>query len=165
MALRAVTVSIELVRDDAMLGEARTLFEEYAKALGIDLGFQGFDEELATLPGAYAPPHGRLLVARVNGTAVGCVAVRPLEPGICEMKRLYLRPGYRGSGIGRGLVEAVVREARVAGYRSMRLDTLETMARARSLYRTLGFRPTAPYRHNPLPGAEFLELDLLTAEG
>jgi len=165
MALRAVTVSIELVRDDALLGEARTLFEEYAKALGIDLGFQGFAEELATLPGAYAPPRGRLLVARVNGMAVGCVAVRPLEPGICEMKRLYLRPGYRGSGIGRGLVEAVVREARVAGYRSMRLDTLETMARARSLYRTLGFRPTAPYRHNPLPGAEFLELDLLTAEG
>jgi GNAT superfamily N-acetyltransferase len=160
-----MTVSIELVRDDAMLGEARTLFEEYAKALGIDLGFQGFGEELATLPGACAPPHGRLLVARVNGTAVGCVAVRPLEPGICEMKRLYLRPGYRGSGIGRGLVEAVVREARVAGYRSMRLDTLETMALARTLYQTLGFRPTAPYRHNPLPGAEFLELDLLTAEG
>lgn len=158
-------LSNELVRDDVMLREARTLFEEYAGALGIDLEFQGFREESATLPGAYAPPGGRLLVARVNQTAVGCVAVRPLEPGICEMKRLYVRPGYRGSGIGRGLVEAVVREARAAGYRSMRLDTLETMARARSLYRALGFRPTAPYRHNPLPGAEFLELDLLAAEG
>jgi GNAT superfamily N-acetyltransferase len=160
-----VTASIELVRDEAMLREARTLFEEYAEALGIDLGFQGFGEELATLPGAYAPPRGRLLVARVNGTAVGCVAVRPLEPGICEMKRLYVRPSHRGSGIGRGLAEAVVREARAAGYRAMRLDTLETMARARTLYRTLGFRPIAPYRHNPLPGAEFLELDLLTADG
>ena len=160
-----MTASIELVRDEAMLREARALFEEYAAALGIDLGFQGFGEELATLPGAYAPPGGRLLLARVDGTAVGCVAVRPLEPGVCEMKLLYVRPGHRGSGIGRGLAEAVVREARAAGYRAMRLDTLETMAQARTLYRTLGFRPIAPYRHNPMPGAEFLELDLLTAEG
>jgi ribosomal protein S18 acetylase RimI-like enzyme len=157
--------AIERVAGNAALAEVRALFEEYAASLGVDLGFQGFQAELAGLPGTYAPPGGRLLLAHVDGRAAGCVAVRALEPGICEMKRLYVRPEHRGSGLGRRLVEAAVREAQAAGYRSMRLDTLETMAAARGLYRALGFRPIGQYRHNPVPGAEFHELDLLRAEG
>lgn len=160
-----MTVAIEAAAEGSVLAEARTLIAEYAASLGIDLGFQGFEAELAGLPGAYAPPAGRLLVARVNGAAAGCVAVRALEPGLCEMKRLYVRPGYRGSGVGRLLAETAVAEARSAGHRAMRLDTLDTMAPARRLYRELGFVPIPPYRHNPLPGAEFLELNLRPAAG
>jgi putative acetyltransferase len=160
-----VRTSIEPALDDSSLAEVRVLLEEYAASLGIDLAFQGFDAELAELPGAYGPPAGRLLLARVDGRAAGCVAVRPLESGLCEMKRLYVRPAYRGSGLGRRLAEEAVREARAAGYQAMRLDTLDTMAAARGLYGTLGFRPIAAYRHNPVPGAEFLELDLRRAEG
>lgn len=158
-------VRIEAAHAGPLLLEARTLFSEYAASLGIDLGFQGFESELAGLPGAYAPPSGRLLVARLHGTSAGCVAVRALEPGICEMKRMYVRPGHRGSGVGRRLAETAVAEARAMGYSSMRLDTLETMASARRLYRHLGFVPIPPYRHNPLPGAEFLALDLRAPEG
>lgn len=160
-----MTTSIEPALDGSSLVEVRVLLEEYAASVGIDLAFQGFDAELAELPGAYGPPAGRLLLARVDGRAAGCVAVRPLESGRCEMKRLYVRPAYRGSRLGRRLAEEAVREARAAGYRAMRLDTLDTMAAARSLYGTLGFRPIAPYRHNPVPGAEFLELNLRRAEG
>ncbi len=140
--------------------QAHVLFEEYSASLGLDLGFQGFDEELANLPGSYAPPRGRLLLAVQGGRAAGCVALRPLEAGVCEMKRLYVRPEFQGAGIGRMLVGRVIQEAWEAGYRCMRLDTLPTMIGARALYQKFGFREIAPYRSNPVEGAAFLELDL-----
>jgi putative acetyltransferase len=142
------------------IGQARGLFAEYAASLGTDLCFQSFDRELAELPGSYAPPDGRLLLAWVDGELAGCVALRPLESGVCEMKRLYVRPAYRRFGIGRTLADRVILEAARVGYRKMRLDSLPSMQTGLALYRRLGFREIAPYTINPVPGAVFLELEL-----
>jgi ribosomal protein S18 acetylase RimI-like enzyme len=142
------------------LQDVRKLFEEYATSLGISLDFQDFEEELVTLPGSYSPPGGRLLVALWQGQVAGCVALRNLGEGICEMKRLYTRPTFRGFKIGRALAEAVIEQAREIGYTHMRLDTLPPMQMARSLYRSLGFQEIEPYRYNPIEGTAFMELNL-----
>jgi putative acetyltransferase len=137
----------------------RTLFLEYAKSLGFSLCFQSFDEELKGLPGAYAAPSGRLLLAQYEQQAAGCVALRKLEGDICEMKRLYVRPAYRGKGLGRILVERVIAEARAIGYKRMRLDTIaSSMQDAVELYRRMGFQEIPPYRANPIEGALYMEL-------
>ena len=140
--------------------EIRLLFIEYAEFLGHDLGFQDFDGEVANLPGAYAPPGGRLLLARADHAVAGGVGLRPLEPGICEMKRLYVRPEFRAIKAGRRLAEAVIKEARAAGYGKMRLDTLPALEAAAGLYRALGFQKIAPYYDNPIIGVRYYELDL-----
>ncbi len=147
---------------------ARSLFEEYAAWLAVDLGFQGFAEELATLPGVYAPPWGRLLLAGAPGNATGCIALRPLSDfgagangdTLGEVKRLYVQPRARGAGLGARLAGALVDEARVVGYREIKLDTLDWMTDARRLYARLGFAECAPYYQNPLPGAVYMSLRL-----
>ena len=138
----------------------RTLFREYQASLGVDLGFQDFEAELAALPGEYVRPRGRLLLALDEGAAAGCVAMRPLADDTCEMKRLYVRPAHRATGLGRQLAERIIDEARSAGYRCMYLDTLPSMAGAQRLYERLGFRDIPPYRYNPIAGTRFLGLDL-----
>ncbi|MCW8129932.1 MAG: GNAT family N-acetyltransferase [Planctomycetota bacterium] len=139
------------------LDHARMLFREYAASLGFDLGFQGFEEELAGLPGRYAPPEGRLFLATHEGLNAGCAALRKLEDGICEMKRMYVRPGFRGLKLGRRLAEKILAEARAAGYARMRLDTIATMREARALYASLGFVEIPPYTFNPIEGAVYME--------
>jgi len=138
----------------------KSLFQEYADSLSFGLDFQDFREELATLPGKYAPPLGAILLARENGETVGCVAVRPLGEGICEMKRLYVKPSHRGKNLGRDLALAIIEEAKRLGYKAMRLDTVVEMKEASALYRTLGFQPIDAYCYNPLPGAMYFELRL-----
>ncbi len=159
--MSAVAIAIADAAGAADIETARELFLEYARALGFSLCFQGFDEEVAALPGAYAPPAGRLLLARADAAAAGVVALRPLEPGICEMKRLYVRPVFRGQGIGEALVDRVTAEAKAVGYRRMRLDTIaDRMQAAIALYRARGFLEIPAYYHNPLPGVLYLELAL-----
>jgi putative acetyltransferase len=139
---------------------ARRLFREYEATLGIDLSFQGFAREVAELPGAYAPPAGRLLLATEAFEPTGCVALRPLGGELCEMKRLYVRPAARGKRVGRLLAETVIREARLIGYTRMRLDTLPFMKEAAALYRALGFVEIAPYYDSPVAGSLFMERTL-----
>jgi ribosomal protein S18 acetylase RimI-like enzyme len=142
------------------LAQVRELFLAYAGWIGIDLSFQNFDAELAGLPGDYAPPDGCLLLARYDKNPAGCIALRKLEAGICEMKRLFVGLDFHGRGIGKRLAEEVIAEAKRLGYVQMRLDTMPKMAAAQKLYHSLGFKEIAPYRFNPEPGAVFMELDL-----
>lgn len=142
------------------LAVARELFVEYANAIEVDLCFQSFDHELATLPGRYTPREGRLRVGFANSTPAGCVALRRIGPGTCEMKRLYVRPQFRGQGLGRALAGNVIAAARDIGYVRMCLDTLGSMHAAMALYTTLGFRRIPPYYDNPHRDAVFLELKL-----
>jgi putative acetyltransferase len=145
----------------AQIAEARALFLEYARSLGFSLCFQNFENELASLPGSYAPPEGRLSLAEYEGRLAGCVALHKLEPLVCEMKRLYLRPEFRGKGLGRALADRIISEARQIGYRRMRLDTVEpVMKDAVAMYRRLGFKEIAPYCANPIDGALYMELEL-----
>jgi putative acetyltransferase len=146
------------------LDATRAIFKEYAAQLAVDLCFQSFDEELANLPGEYAAPRGALLLALVDGAVAGCVALRPLDdvdyPNACEMKRLYVRQAYRGSGLGRQLAEAIMDEARANGYDRVLLDTLDDMEAARALYDDLGFVDIPPYYHNPIAGAHYLKAEI-----
>jgi putative acetyltransferase len=145
----------------AQVAQARELFLEYAQSLGFSLCFQNFDKELAGLPGYYAPPEGRLLLVECEGQLAGCVALHKLDQTICEMKRLYLRPQFRGQGLGRSLAERIIAEARQIGYQRMRLDTVEpVMKDAVAMYRRLGFNEIAPYCANPMAGTLYMELEL-----
>jgi GNAT superfamily N-acetyltransferase len=149
------------VESPAQIAQARELFVEYAESLGFSLCFQSFDQELDELPGDYAPPEGRLLLVKYEGQLAACVALHKLDSAICEMKRLYLRPQFRGKGLGRALAERIIAEARQIGYRRMRLDTVEPIMKdAVAMYRKLGFEDIAPYRANPIAGAMYTELEL-----
>lgn len=157
---------------DELVRQVSALFREYAASLGVDLSFQNFEQEVATLPGAYARPHGRLFMAIADEamaseggdlstcSIAGCVALRKIDSEICEMKRLYVRPEFRGHGAGRALADAAIEAAREIGYRRMRLDTLPQMTDAQNLYRVLGFYEIPPYRYNPVVGTRYFELEL-----
>ena len=153
-----VDIRDAVIPDDIEI--ARTLFREYAASLSTDLCFQNFEAEVAGLPGKYAPPQGRLLLAWSGSKAVGCIAMRPLEGGDCEMKRLWVQPHMRGAKLGHRLVERICEDARAAGYARICLDTLPTMGEAIELYRRMGFQPTDAYVYNPVPGALYLALTL-----
>jgi len=159
---REKKITIFPVTTETEIKTTRELFVEYGQSLGFSLCFQSFDQEYASLPGKYAPPRGRLLLAEVDGQPAGCVALRPLETGVCEMKRLYVRPEFRGLGLGRRLAETIINEAKLIGYQAMRLDTVEDkMQSAVALYRALGFHEIAPYTVNPEASVIFLEIDLV----
>lgn len=143
------------------IAEAKKLFIEYANSLNFDLCFQGFDEEVSNLPGKYASPEGRLLLARIDNKIGGCIALRKLESGICEMKRLYVRPEFRGRGIGKILCDKLLEQAKSKGYKKMRLDTIyHQMQSAIKLYKSYGFHEIPPYYYNPQEGVLFMELEL-----
>jgi GNAT superfamily N-acetyltransferase len=155
----AKDLSFVQAESPAQIAEARELFLEYAQSLGFSLCFQNFDQELANLPGEYAPPAGSLLLAEFDGQIAGCVALHKLEEGMCEMKRLYLRPHFRGKGLGHALADRIIAEARQIGYHRMRLDTVEpVMKDAVAMYLRIGFRKIAPYCNNPIAGALYMEL-------
>jgi GNAT superfamily N-acetyltransferase len=160
----AAVISLRPAQFPDDLQTVRQLFLEYQAGLGIDLCFQGFEAELAELPGAYAPPAGTLLLACIDGEPAGCCAMRPLyntdHLNACEMKRLFVRPAFRGFGLGRLLVERVMSDGQLAGYTTMLLDTLSDMETARALYQEVGFVEVAPYYHNPIAGAHYLKVDL-----
>jgi len=155
-----VTLHVLSADDAEALGHVRQFFRNYAGWLGVDLSFQKFDDEMASLPGAYAPPGGRLFYAENDGRAAGCVGVRPFSEGVCEMKRLYVEPEQRGFGIGRDLALAAIKSAKALGYRKILLDTLPAMRIAVKLYRELGFREAPAYYPTPVEGTMFLALDL-----
>ena len=153
-----MSLNIQTAYDD--IDSIRELFREYTAMLGVDLSFQNYDEELAGLPGKYAPPDGRLFIARYEGRVAGCVALRRYDAGTCEMKRLFVRPEFRNKKIGLALIERVVAAAREAGYEAMVLDTLSTLENSVALYRRYGFQSTPPYYHNPHPDAVYFRLPL-----
>ena len=158
-------VTLFVPTQPAEIDAVREIFREYAESLGVDLGFQDFEAELASLPGDYAAPRGQLLLATVDGSIAGCCALRPLDasdyPNAAEMKRLYVRKAFRGFGLGRQLAEAILDVARQAGYACVLLDTLDEMESARALYADFGFVEIPPYYHNPIPGAHYLKADII----
>lgn len=160
--MAAIEFLLHQVDGPELVGIARDLFHEYELAIGTDLEYQGFAEELAALPSPYLPPAGALLLAQGGQGIAGCVALRPLRDGAAEMKRLYVRPAFRSSGLGKRLVEAVIRIAREAGHRELRLDTLATMRSAQALYERLGFTEIPPYGSKYLPGTRFYAFKLAT---
>ena len=153
-------MAVEILEANDRLDELRALFLEYQEGLSVDLCFQGFQDELRTLPGRYARPAGRLYLALADGECAGCAALRAIDLARCEMKRMYVRPAYRGLKLGRALAERVVADARAIGYREMLLDTLASMVSAQALYEHLGFRDVPPYCYNPLDGARYMALKL-----
>lgn len=157
-------VGLRLAQFPDDVDTVRALFLDYQADIGIDLCFQGFEEELASLPGEYAPPSGSILIASVDGEPAGCCAFRPMTNtdhlDACEMKRLFVRRAFRGFGLGRLLVDRIMTDAQLAGYTTMLLDTLSDMESARALYQESGFVEVAPYYHNPIPGAHYLKVDL-----
>lgn len=157
----SVEKNIFLAQAKEQIEVARGLFVEYAESLNFDLCFQNFQKEVDDLPGEYASPAGRLLLAVVDEETAGCIALRKISDDVCEMKRLYVRPKFRGKGIGRNLARTIIDDARAIGYTRMRLDTLSSMKEAIALYQSLGFTTIEPYRHNPLEGALFMQLTLL----
>ena len=159
--MSSASFAIQPVRTPEDLNAVIALFYAYADFLGVDLTYQKFEAEMAAMPGYYAPPKGELLLARsADGTAMGCVGLRPLEDGVCEMKRLYVTPEARGLKLGQALADAVVAEARRIGYGEMRLDTLPKLKAAIALYRAMGFRPIAAYYDTPIVGTLFFSLKL-----
>jgi|ERR1700694_230027 len=153
-------IAVKQAHTTGQIDQVRELFREYQASLDVNLDFQGFNGEVAGLPGSYAPPGGRLLLAAVDGIPRGCVALQEITSETCEMKRLYVQPGQRGTGLGRLLVACVLDEARSIGYRRIFLDTLPSMTQAQAMYRTLGFEEVPPYRHNPVPGTRYMALSL-----
>jgi putative acetyltransferase len=160
--MESVGAQMKIVRAEREehIAEIRTLFREYEQFLNVDLRFQDFEKELARLPGRYAPPDGELLLSVVDRAFAGCVALRKIGEGICEMKRLFVRPPYRGLGVGRALAERIIHEAAARDYLLMRLDTFDFLEKAMRLYESLGFMRTEPYYSNPLPGVVYWQMDL-----
>lgn len=153
-------IEYEFIIDRKQIIFVEKLFSEYAESLNTDLSFQNFEEEFNSLPGKYGPPDGTLIIVRVDGSLAGCIALRKLSESICEMKRLYVRSEFRGLGIGRKLVESVIKIARENNYLLMRLDTLPTMKSAQALYEEIGFYDIEPYVYNPIEGTRFMEMKL-----